>query len=553
MTKTSIRKKALVGSSIVMTAVLLGACGNSSANESNSSKTASKIKLSAQSNIAMMDSRVASDETSIQALNQTNEGLYSYNLDGKLVPAIAEKTTTNKAKTVYTFKLREDAEWSNGEKVTAADFEYAWKSAVDPKTASTYTYLFDGVVKNASDIIAGKKKNSELGVEATAADTLKVTLERPVPYFDTLLSFSVFFPLNEKFVTAQGEKYAQDSDRILYNGPYVMKDWKQASDSWTLTKNTKYWDEKNVKTKTFVYHLLENSGTGANLFETGEIDRVLLTGDYAKQYKTNDNFVKRTGSFVYYIKFNQTKNTAVTGLDNLNLRKALKAAIDTKSLTEHVLSNGSIPAEGFIPKDFVANPDTGKDFREDAGAVTAYDVAAAKKYYAKAKAETGKDSFTLELLNDDTDGSKPTAEYIQNQWQTNLPGVKVEIKTVPKTSRLELNTKKDYETQLTAWGPGYQDLTTYLDTLKSDAVSNSMGYNDKAYDELITKAAVDYGTEPLKRWNTFIEAEKLAVQEDAALAPLYQNALASLENPQLKNFKRYPYALTALKYVYLEK
>ncbi|EUJ41373.1 ABC transporter periplasmic protein [Brochothrix campestris FSL F6-1037] len=280
---------------------------------------------------------------------------------------------------------------------------------------------------------------------------------------------------------------------------------------------------------------------------------MLLTGDYAKQYKTNDNFVKRTGSFVYYIKFNQTKNTAVTGLDNLNLRKALKAAIDTKSLTEHVLSNGSIPAEGFIPKDFVANPDTGKDFREDAGAVTAYDVAAAKKYYAKAKAETGKDSFTLELLNDDTDGSKPTAEYIQNQWQTNLPGVKVEIKTVPKTSRLELNTKKDYETQLTAWGPGYQDLTTYLDTLKSDAVSNSMGYNDKAYDELITKAAVDYGTEPLKRWNTFIEAEKLAVQEDAALAPLYQNALASLENPQLKNFKRYPYALTALKYVYLEK
>lgn len=554
MTLKALGKKGTIATSVIISAALLGACGSDAATDSKSKETASKIKLSSQTNISYMDSRLATDETSILTLNQTNEGLYSYDLKGKLIPAAAaSEAMTNKDKTVYTFKLRDDAHWSNGDNVTADDFEFAWKSAVNPKTGSQYSYLYDGVVKNATDIIAGKKDAAELGIEAIDDETLKVTLEKPVPYFESLLAFSVFFPLNEDFVKEQGTDYAKSSENILFNGPYTMKNWDPTSDTWTLTKNKKYWDAKNVKTNTFVYNVIANSGTGANLFETGELDRAELTGDFAKQYKSNDNFVSRAGAFIYYVKFSQSVDVAKTGLDNVNLRKALSAAIDSNGLTEHVLSNGSIPAEGIVPADFVANPETGKDFREDAEPVISFDADAAKKYLALAKKETGKSSFTIELLNDDADGSKPTAEYIQDQWQTNLPGVKVTLKTLPYKSRLELNASGDFQAQLTRWGPDYQDPSTFIDLFKTGSSYNMMDYSNSTFDDLLVKASVDEATKPADRWNTYIEAEKQLIKEDAASAPLYQNAVASLENAKLKNYERFPYASTMLKYVYLEK
>lgn len=192
------KKKGTLVTSVVLTAVILGACGSSGAKDDKKSETASKIKLSAQTNISYMDSRLATDESSIQTLNQTNEGLYTYDLEGKLIPAAAkEKAQTNKDKTVYTFTLRDDAKWSNDKPVTAEDFVYAWKSAVDPKTGSQYSYLYDGVVKNATAILGGKKDPKELGIKAVDDKKIEVTLEKPVPYFESLLAFSVFFPLNE--------------------------------------------------------------------------------------------------------------------------------------------------------------------------------------------------------------------------------------------------------------------------------------------------------------------------------------------------------------------
>lgn len=548
------KKKGTLVTSVVLTAVILGACGSSGAKDDKKSETASKIKLSAQTNISYMDSRLATDESSIQTLNQTNEGLYTYDLEGKLIPAAAkEKAQTNKDKTVYTFTLRDDAKWSNDKPVTAEDFVYAWKSAVDPKTGSQYSYLYDGVVKNATAILGGKKDPKELGIKAVDDKKIEVTLEKPVPYFESLLAFSVFFPLNEEFVKDQGDKYAKNSEHILFNGPYKMKDWDPTSDSWTLVKNDKYWDKKNVKTDTFVYNVIANSGTGANLFETGELDRAELTGDFAKQYKSNENFVSTAGAFMYYIKYSQKVDVAKTGLDNLNLRKALNAAIDSKGLTEHVLSNGSTPAEGIVPANFVTNPDTGADFRKDAKPVIKFDATEAKKLLELAKKETGKSTFTIELLNDDADGSKPTAEYIQDQWQKNLPGVKVSLKTLPYKNRLELNASGDFQAQLTRWGPDYQDPSTYIDLFKTGSSYNMMDYSNPKFDDLLVETSTTQATKPLERWNTYIEAEKIAIKDDAASAPLYQNAIASLENPKLKNFKRFPYTMTALKYVYLEK
>ncbi len=174
------KKKGTLVTSVVLTAVILGACGSSGAKDDKKSETASKIKLSAQTNISYMDSRLATDESSIQTLNQTNEGLYTYDLEGKLIPAAAkEKAQTNKDKTVYTFTLRDDAKWSNDKPVTAEDFVYAWKSAVDPKTGSQYSYLYDGVVKNATAILGGKKDPKELGIKAVDDKKLKSLWKNP--------------------------------------------------------------------------------------------------------------------------------------------------------------------------------------------------------------------------------------------------------------------------------------------------------------------------------------------------------------------------------------
>lgn len=491
--------------------------------------------------IPSMDPALATDESSFVYLAATMEGLYRLDKDTKPVPGIAIKHNVSPDGLTWTFKLRDDAVWENGDPVTANDFVYAWRRAVDPATGSEYgPYMMNGVIKNATAISKGEMAPDQLGVRAEDDYTLIVELENPTPYFESLTTFGTFLPLNQKFVEEQGDKFATSSDTLLANGPYTIEDWKSTSNSWNLVKNEKYWDAKTVKMDKLTFKVVKDPQTAVNLYEENSVDRVDLTSDLVDQYISNDDYTVTPDTFVYFIKFNQTKSEA---LANTNIRAAISRAFDKKALVEEILNNGSIVANGLVPKDFTPMPDSGKDFREVSGDLMKYDLDAAKQFWAKGLEELGTDKVELELLADDDATTKIMVEYIANQLETNLEGLTVKIKQVPKEQRLDLDTNMDYQMQVSRWGPDFLDPYTYMNLWTTDSGNNWMGYSNPKYDELVKATATTLATDNDARYQNFLEAEKILF-EDAAIAPIYQASRAQLISPRVKGVFINPFGAT---------
>lgn len=554
MTKTPFLRRLLIMTAILML-TLLAACGSNDTTKAvkPAKEEDTPIRLSVSSPITTLDPRLIADRTSMEQLNQTNEGLYSYNADGQLTPAVAEDfPKLNQERTVYTIPLRKNAVWSNGDAVTAKDFEFSWKSAIEPDSGSQLTYMFDGLLKNATKILEGKAKPESLGVKALDDYTLEVTLERPVSYFPRLLPFTIFYPINEKYATKEGSKFGTDSEHILFNGPYKLTNWEQASNSWKYELNNTYWNKKAIKTANFTFNVVPDSNTGANLFETDKLDFAELSSEFAKQYKDNPNFKVFPGDTTQFVRFNEKFETDKTHLDNTDLRLALSLAIDRKTLVDKVLDNGSTATEGLVPAGFVENPVTKEDYRQQAPAVVHFDTQKAQTHLAAAKKTTGSSTFTIELLTDDGDNSKIVSEYIKSQWETNLEGVTVNIKRVPLKSRQELDQNGEYQAQITGWSPNYQDPLTYLEIFKSDQPGESMGYKNDTFDQLIHEVETTLYDDETARWDTMVAAEKVVIEDTAAVAPLYVNSVATLQNPNLRDYKLHPYTLLALRYMYLK-
>lgn len=308
----------VLGLTLVLSLVL-AACGGGSDSKSGGGSKDSKQELNLMESalIPSADSTKADDAVGLNVINQTNEGIYALDKDGVAQPAgVTEKATVSDDKKVYTFKLRDDAKWSNGDPVTAKDYVYSWQRAVDPKTAATYSYLFDGLVQNATEIIKGEKKPSELGIKAVDDNTLEVTLVQPAAYFDSLLAFPTFFPLNQKYVESKGDKYALDSDSILYNGPFKLTDWNGTSKTWAFVPNDKYYDKDKVKLDKINVQVVQDPGTSVNLYNTNKLDKALLSAEYAVQNKNKDDYAVEEESSVFYIKFNQERNGKKTPLAN---------------------------------------------------------------------------------------------------------------------------------------------------------------------------------------------------------------------------------------------
>jgi oligopeptide transport system substrate-binding protein len=240
--------------------------------------------------IPSMDPSLATDESSFIYLAATLEGLYRLDEKTQPSPGIATKHEVSKDGLTWTFTLREDAKWSNGDPVTAHDFVYAWQRAVDPATGSEYgPYMMNGVIKNATAVSKGEATVDQLGVKADGDYTLVVELENPTPYFETLTTFGTFFPLNKKFVEEKGDSFATSSENLLANGPYTINNWSSTSDTWELVKNKDYWDAKTVKMDKLTYKVVKDPQTALDLYEEGTVDRMDLTSDLVDQYSTNDD------------------------------------------------------------------------------------------------------------------------------------------------------------------------------------------------------------------------------------------------------------------------
>lgn len=529
---------------IIIAGMLLTACSGSSSSKKSSEKktdeqTDQVISVASGGELSTLDSAHYTDVYSSDMIGQVVEGLYRMNKnnDPELALAAAEPTVSDDG-LVYTFKLK-DAKWTNGDPVVAGDFVYAFQNVVDPSYGSSSSNQMD-IFKNGRKIREGQASLEDFGVKALDDQTLELTLEYPAPYLAQVLVGTPFMPKNEKFAKDKGEAYGTSTDNFVGNGPFVISGWDGNTEEWKLTKNKEYWDQKNVKLDTINVQVVKEIGTGTNLFDAGELDYTQLADTYALQYKDSPeaNFVPK--AMVGYLSPNQKRE--VTG--NVNVRKAILQAIDKETFAKDILGDGSTAINGFVPKDFAKDPETGEDFRKESGDYLPYNLEAAQKSWETAKKELGKEEIELELLSADSALAKKTVEYVQGQLQQNLPGLKIKVKSVPLQNRLDLQTAGNFDLVFGTWTPDYADPINFLEFYDSKSGLNTAGYNNAAYDQGLNDARITLANEPKKRWDKMISLEKMLVEDDAAVLPLYQGAIGYLKSDKLKELQVFPFGRT---------
>lgn len=531
-------KKRLVASLAIAT-LLLGACSTTGNKKESTTDTKQVIEVSTPGELSTLDSGQYSDVNSSDMIGQVTEGLYRTNKDGDPELALAaEKPTVSEDGKTYTFKLK-DTTWSNGDPVTANDFVYAYQYVVDPANASSSSNRMD-IFKNASKIRRGEASVDTLGVKALDDKTLQIELESPITYLDQVLVGTPFMPKNAAFAKEKGKSYGTTTENFVGNGPFVIEDWTGTNESWKLVKNPKYWDADNVKLDEVDVQVVKEVGTGVNLFETQALDFTTLSDTYAKQYKDNKNAHYVPKSLVGYLSANQKRE--VTG--NVKVRQAIMQAIDKKAFVEDILGDGSTALNGFVPANFAKDPKTGEDFRKENGDLLPYNVEQAQKLWAEAKQELGQDEITLEVLSADTAAAKKTIEFIQGQLEQNLPGLKINLKSVPLQNRLDLQTQGDFDIAFGTWTPDYADPINFLEFYDSKGGLNTSGYVSESYDQGLEEARTTLANDPEARWDKLKELEKQLVETDTAVIPLYQGAVAYLQSDQLKDLQIYPFGRT---------
>ncbi|WP_164709450.1 peptide ABC transporter substrate-binding protein [Enterococcus mediterraneensis] len=476
--------------------------------------------------ISSMDSGNALDGGSFIAITQVFEGLYNLDEKDNIIPGVAEKLPTiSEDGLTYTVPLRKNAVWSNGDPVTAHDFVYAWQRVVTPEFGSPSSFLLADI-KNANKILAGEAKPDSLGVKAKDDYTLEVTLEHPVAYFTSVMTFPTLFPQNQKYVEKQGKNYALDSEHMIYNGPYRLAEWKHGNQKWVYQKNDRYWNKEQSNVEAVNIQVVKDTNLGMNLFKDGQLDRAVLSGEFAKQYKNDPNYTTQLDSWVHTLELNQKRNDQETIFANKEIRQAIGLAIDREHIVNELLDNDSRAAYGLIPAEFVKNPETKEDFRKESGNIQSFDTKQAKTLWKKGLESLGKKEVTLQLAASDQDENKAITEYLQYTLQENLPGLTVEITLLPEKNLLDKKQTHDFDLMLTRQGPDFQDPTTFLNTYQSEAFNNPSVYSNPAYDKLLTQAQQE-STQLEKRWQTLIDAEHVLL-EDAAVIPIYQSANTAL-------------------------
>ncbi len=510
------------GATVLIAGSTLAACGSNSNSSSSSAKKTINWMDSAE--IPTMDISKATDVTSFNQLGNVEEGLYRLGKNSKVENALATDTKVSKDGKTWTFTLR-DSKWSNGDKLTAKDFVYSWRRTVNPKTASQYAYLFEGI-HNATQISAGKAPVNSLGVKAEGDNKLVVTLDKRIPYFKLLMGFPLFFPQNQKVVEANGSKYGTSSKTTAFNGPFVQKGWTGSNLSWKLVKNKNYWDKKNVKLDAINYSVQKTPSTAYNLYQSNKLDATILDSQQTKNLKHQKGYTLRDTAATFYLQFNQKKKI----FQNADLRRAISMSINRKALGS-ALGGANTPATSLTSKG-VVNHD-GKDWSEVVGDKknAAYNPTEAKKLYKKALKELGVKNVSFTILSDDTDSGQKTTETLQSQLEENLKGMKVSVANVPFKTRLNRSTSGNFDVVVSGWSADFADPISFVDLFTSKNAQNNGKWSNSQYDKLIADSKTTADT--TKRWDDLEKAEKILLS-DEGIAPLYYKTEAWLVRPDIK-------------------
>lgn len=522
------KKIVIIGLVLLMalSAVLAGCGGSASNSASNSGNDKQVLNLNLIQEPPTLDPQKATDVVSIDILTEVLDGLTRYDKDGKIKPGsgLAKSWDISNDGLTYTFHLR-DAKWSDGNPITAQDFEYAWKRALDPNTASQYAYqLF--YIKGAEEYNSGKGSADQVAVKALDDKTLQVTLKAPTPQFLGLTSFVTYLPLEKSIYEKYGDKVGTDPDKLVYSGPFVISQWNHEQ-SITLKKNKDYWDSSSVKLQTVNFSMIKDNNTLVQNYDNNTLDSIFVPGDYIDKYKNSSEYSDKALATNWYVQFN-TKSPV---FKNADIRKAFTLAIDRKTFVEQVTKDGSIPAEAVVPPGV---PGYNGDFRKEAGETyfKDNDVAQAKELLKKGMSELGISKLpTITLLGDDTDNAKKYDQALQQMWKQNL-GVNIQIQNVAFKVRLDMMDKGNYDMVFAGWGADYNDPLTFLDMWETNNGNNSAFYSNPEYDKLIDEAKVNGDLK--SRNDQLIQAEKI-LMNDMPIGPVYFQARPFVVKPYVKD------------------
>ncbi|QDP41636.1 peptide ABC transporter substrate-binding protein [Radiobacillus deserti] len=482
------------------------------------------------------DPPIGFDSNSWQALNNLLEGLTRLGKDHQPEPAVAESWDISEDGKEYTFHLREDAKWSNGDPVTAEDFEFAWKRMLNPETGSPAAFL-GYFIAGGEAYNAGEGSEEDVGVEAVDEKTFKVTLSSPTGFFLNIISNPAFFPINKEVAEENPEWFAE-ADTFVANGPFKLESWTHDTEM-VMVKNDQYWDADTVKLDKVHWAMVNDSNTEYQMYESGELDTSGVPSEMAEELLKGDDVIMEDQAGTYFYRFNVNKEP----FQNVNIRKAFAMAIDQQQIVEYVTKNGEKPAFGFVAPGF--KDPSGTDFREANGNLIEFDAEKAKELLAKGMKEEGYDELpTVTLTYNTSDSHKAIAETMQQMFKQNL-GVDVELANAEWN--VFLQDQKDLKHQLSrsSFLHDYADPINALESFVTDSTMNRTGWSNDEFDDLIAKAKSE--TDEAKRWEYMYEAEKVLFEE-MPIFPIHFYNQVVLQNDNVTGIVRHPVGYMELKW-----
>lgn len=449
------------------------------------------------------------------------ENLVTLDDDDNTVPGAAESWDYDEDTLTYTFHLRKDGVWTNGDPVTAKDFEFAWSQALNPDVASDYAY-FLYFIKNAEKYFNGEVTWDEVGVKVVDDYTLEVTMEQPTPYALFLFSFGTLAPINQRFYEAVGaDLYSTEAQYFCTNGPFALTEWSH-NDKIVMQKNDAWHGAADVEVEEIDWKIITDANAALSSFLAGDLDMVGLgTGELIKQAEAAGATIQSyTDGTSFYIYFNNNDQY----LSNVNLRRALFNAIDEQKEIDTVWQNDNEPMTSFTAPGVSATD--GTSFAGKVGELYApsRDQEKAKEYLATALSELGctVDDLSAHLSIDCGDSATSIAEasFYQEQWRQVL-GIEVAVNSMITKQGSQNRKTGNYVMSITGWGPDYNDPNTFLDLWVTDGGNNQTGFSNERYDELIDLAAKETDLE--KRESYFIECEQI-IADQLPIGPAFWRA-----------------------------
>lgn len=463
----------------------------------------------------------ATDSTSLMILKALMEGLTRVGQDGKPQLAAAGDIKISDDLKTYTFKLR-DLKWSNGDPVTASDYEYAWKWALDPKNESEYSYqLFP--IKNSEKAKSGDIPLDQVGIKVVDDKTLKVTLDNPTPYFLELTAFATYFPMHKKVAEANPNWHAEAASYVG-NGPYKLSTWNHGA-TVVIEKNPEYWDADTVRMNHVEMAIIEDENTELNMFQNGELDwagspfSAIPTGAMP-QLKQEGKMTTIPISGIYIYKF----NTKQPPFNNAKIRKAFSYAIDRKAIVENITQGGQLPSMSYVPPTMFPENEQGL-FKD-------HNIEEAKKLLAEGMKDLGINKLPpIELAYNTSEAHAKIAQAIQDMWKQSL-GAEVTLTNQEWKVHLENVHKQNFQIARQSWLGDFNDAINFLEIYTIPEGNNSTLWTNEEYNKLLKASYSE--TNPEKRQQLLMDAEKILMDE-MPFIPIYFYTYSYLKADNVKD------------------